>query len=214
MHGHEAPHTPTNGLAVSPGIIRSRANAPRHVYCGHGRPSHLPVPRGRRTYIRLGRSPQFWRLQTIRNGAPCNRRDPHSPTMAVGGQEGSWGIHRYPLPHVQPHRSMATHQKPQLGSGKIWRRNWAEIGDATEGRGCDARPRSTPHTYEWPCSVPRDHPLTGKPIAACVLPPMADTSRGFFSTPSRATRGRQTFRGQPVANLSSAASNNGRCVMQ
>ena len=53
---------------------------------------------------------------------------------------------------------------------QIWQ-NWAKIGDTNEGRGCDARPWSTPHTDKWPCSVPRDHPLTGTPIAACVLPP-------------------------------------------
>ena len=117
MHGHEAPHTPTNGLAVSPGIIRSRPHPPRHVYCGHGRPSHLPVPWGRRTSGTAGH--QFWRLQTIRNGAPCNRRDPRPHQMPMAGQVGSWGIQQDPSSRVEPPRSIATHQKPQLGSAKF-----------------------------------------------------------------------------------------------
>ena len=57
--------------------------------------------------------------EPARYDAPCNRKDPCSHRMAVGGQEGSWGIHRYTLAHVQPPRSIATPQRPSLGSAKF-----------------------------------------------------------------------------------------------
>ena len=42
MHGQEAPHTPTNGLAVSPGILRSRPPPSRQVYCSLADPATFP----------------------------------------------------------------------------------------------------------------------------------------------------------------------------
>ena len=118
MHGHEAPHTPTNGLAVSPGIIRSRPHPPRHVYCGHGRPSHLPVPWGRRTSGTAGH--QFWRLQTIRDGAPCNRRDPRPHQNAHGRSSGVLGHPARPFRHAwnppvpSPHTKNPSSEVPNL----------------------------------------------------------------------------------------------------
>ena len=126
MCGRGAPHTPTNGLAVSPGIIRSQASPSPHAYCRHGRHIHLPVPWGRPTSWAAGR--QSWATEPARYDAPCNRREPaRLHTMAVEGQEGSWGIHQYPFADVQPRRSIATHRKPQLGSGKFGGKR-AEIG--------------------------------------------------------------------------------------
>ena len=55
MDGREAPHTPTNGLGVSPGYMRTQANPPRHVYRRPGRHIHLPVPWTRQTSGAAGR---------------------------------------------------------------------------------------------------------------------------------------------------------------
>ena len=93
--------------------------------------------------------------------------------IAYDGPGRSGGILGHPPIHFSTRATPSFHchtPKTPARKWQIWR-NWAEIGDTNEGRGCDARPWSTPHTYEWPCSVPRDHPLTGKSIAACVLPP-------------------------------------------
>ena len=117
MRGHGGPHTPTNGLAVSPGSRGTQANPSQHVYCRPGRHTHLPVPWGRRTSGTAGR--QSRATETARYGAPCGRRDPRPLTTPVIGQVGSWGIHNNPPSRVNPPRSIATHQKPSLGSGKF-----------------------------------------------------------------------------------------------
>ena len=97
---------------------------------------------GRRTFQAAGR--QSRATEPARYDAPCNRRDPCSPTMALGGQEGSWGIHRYTLARVQPPRSITTPPKPQLGSGKFGE-NGPKLGTQERVEGA-VDGRGAPHT--------------------------------------------------------------------
>ena len=140
MHGRRGPHTPTNGLAASPGSRGTQANPSQHVYCRHGRPNqHLPVPWGRRTSGTAGR--QSWATETARYGAPCGGRDPRPLTTPVIGQVGSGGIHNNPPSRVYPPRSIATHHKnprsevanlaengPKSGA-REWSRVWCTAVD-------------------------------------------------------------------------------------
>ena len=195
MCGRGAPHTPTNGLAVSPGIIRSQASPSPHAYCRHGQHIHIPVPWGRPTSWAAGR--QSWATEPARYDAPCNRRGPRLHTMAVGGQEGSWGIHRYTLARAQPHRFIATHRKPQLGSGKF-----GEIGpkSGTQMRVEGVMPgRGAPHT-----------PTNGLAVSPGIIRSQANPSQHAYCRHGRHIHlpvpwGRQTSVGSVAAGRQSRA---------
>ena len=83
-----------------------------------------PVPWGRRTSGTAGH--QIWRLQTIRDGAPCNGRDPCPHQMPMAGQVGSWGIHQDHLSLVKPPRSITTHLPKTLA--RKWQIVFVETG--------------------------------------------------------------------------------------
>ena len=93
--------------------------------------------------------------------------------LAYDGRGRSGGILGHPPIHFSTRATSSFQRHTPKTLARKWQiwREWAEIGHTREGRGRDARPWSTPHTDEWPCSVPRVPPLTGKPIAACVLLP-------------------------------------------
>ena len=191
VHGRRGPHAPTNGLAVSLGSRGTQASPSQHVYCRPGRHIHLPVPAwGRRTSGTAGH--QSRATETARYGAPCGGRDPRPLTTPVIGQVGSWGFHNNPPSRVNPPRSIATHQKPSLGSGKFGGKR-AKIGRPGVVEGV-VHGRRGPHT-----------PTTGLAVSPGSRGTQANPSQHVYCRPGRHIHlpvpwGRRASR-RPVANL-------------
>ena len=137
VRGHGGPHTPTNGIAVSPGSMGTQANPSQHVYCRHGRPNHLPVPWGRRTSGTASRQSQA--TEPARYDAPCGRRDPQSP------QRWPWLGSGDPRASTRPLITRGTPRSIRHTT-KTPRSQVANLGEIKpkrapgSGQGCGARP--------------------------------------------------------------------------